>query len=52
MKLLSKRQILMLHTMLMAQSGGMEGLRDEGLLDSAINSPLQTFDGQELYPSI
>ena len=52
MMLLSKRQILMLHTMLMAQSGGMEGLRDEGLLDSAINSPLQTFDGQELYPSI
>ena len=32
MKILSKRQILMLHTMLIAQSGGIDGLRDEGLL--------------------
>ncbi len=33
MKVLSKRQILMLHSMLMEQSGGMKGLRDEGLLE-------------------
>ena len=52
MKVLSKRQILMLHSMLVAQSGGMDGLRDEGLLESAINTPLQTFDGQELYPTV
>ena len=52
MKVLSKHQILMLHSMLMEQSGGMEGLRDEGLLDSAIHLPLQTFGGQELYPTI
>ena len=52
MKVLSKRQILMLHSMLMEQSGGMKGLRDEGLLDSAIHFPLQTFGGQELYPTI
>ena len=52
MKVLSKRQILMLHSMLIAQSGGMDGLRDEGLLESAINTPLQTFGGQELYPTV
>ena len=52
MKVLSKRQILMLHSMLMEQSGGMKRLRDEGLLDSAVNLPLQTFGGQELYPTI
>ena len=52
MKVLSKRQILMLHSMLVEQSGGMKGLRDEGLLDSAVNLPLQTFGGQELYPTI
>ena len=52
MKVLSKRQIRMLHSMLVAQSGGMDGLRDEGLLESAINTPLQTFDGQELYPTV
>ena len=52
MKVLSKRQILMLHSMLIAQSGGMDGLRDKGLLESAINTPLQTFGGQELYPTV
>lgn len=52
MKILNKRQILMLHSMLISNSGGMDGLRDEGLLDSAINTPLQTFGGQDLYPSI
>lgn len=52
MRVLSKRQILMLHSMLVAQSGGMDGLRDEGLLESAINAPLQTFGGQELYPTV
>ena len=52
MKILSKRQILMLHTMLIAQSGGIDGLRDEGLLDSAVNAPMQTFGGEELYPTI
>ncbi len=52
MKILNKRQLLMLHSMLITNSGGMDGLRDEGLLDSAINTPLQTFGGQELYPSI
>ena len=52
MKVLSKRQILMLHSLLVAQSGGMDGLRDEGLLESAVNAPLQTFGGQELYPTV
>ena len=52
MKMLSKRQILLLHSMLVAQSGGMDGLRDEGLLDAAINMPLQSFGGQELYLTI
>lgn len=52
MKVLSKRQILMLHSMVIKQSGGMDGLRDEGLLDSAISTPLQTFGGRELYPTI
>jgi len=52
MKTLSKRQILMLHSALVAQSGGMDGIRDEGLLDSALNAPFQTFAEQDLYPTI
>ena len=52
MKTLNKRQILMLHSALVAQSGGMDGIRDEGLLDSALNAPFQTFAEQDLYPTI
>jgi len=52
MKILSKRQILMLHTALIAQTGGIDGVRDEGLLDSAINAPFQTFAEQDLYPTV
>lgn len=43
MKVLTKRQILLLHSALIQQSGGADGIRDEGLLDSAVNTPFQTF---------
>ena len=52
MKRLTKEQILLLHSALIAQSGGSAEIRDDGLLESAINAPFQTFDGQELYPSL
>lgn len=52
MKVLTKRQILMLHSALIQQTGGSDGVRDEGLLDSAIHAPFQTFADQELYPSL
>ena len=52
MKILTKRQILLLHTALIGQSGGSDGVRDAGLLDSAIHAPFQTFADQELYPSL
>lgn len=32
--------------------GGVDGIRDEGLLDSALAAPFATFDGRDLYPSI
>lgn len=52
MKRLTKKQILLLHRALITQSGGCVEIRDNGLLESAINAPFQTFDGQELYPSL
>lgn len=52
MRILTKRQVLMLHASLIAESGGCDGIRDEGLLDSAINSPLQSFAGEDLYPTV
>ncbi|MCI5530295.1 MAG: Fic family protein, partial [Blautia sp.] len=52
MIILSKEQVLMLHEQLIAATGGINGVRDEGLLDSALANPFQSFGGEELYPSI
>ena len=52
MKYLSKKQILILHEQLKQTSGGIKGIRDDGMLDSSIQTPLQVFNGQELYSSI
>ena len=49
---LSKPQILLLHEQLVAETGGSSGLRDEGMLDSALNTPFQTFAGKNVYPSL
>ncbi len=46
------KQIIKLHSSLISKTGGMDGVRDENLLDSAIKSPFQTFDGKELYPDL
>lgn len=52
MKILTKEQIISLHDALIKEHGGTSELRDEGLLDSAISTPYQTFGGVDLYPSI
>ena len=52
MKTLSKRQILMLHQQLVEQTGGSDGVRDDGLLDSALSAPFQSFDNTDVYPSL
>lgn len=52
MKHLSNEQVICLHSMAIKKTGGLDGIKDKGLLDSALNSPFQSFDGEELYPSI
>ena len=49
---LTKKQILLLHSQLIKIYGGRDGIRDEKLLESALESPFQSFGGKELYPSI
>ena len=49
---LTKEQVLMLHDRLIETTGGSRGIRDEGMLDSALSNPFQSFEGEELYPSI
>lgn len=49
---LCKSQILLIHDQLISETGGSSGLRDEGMLDSALNAPFQTFGGEDVYPSL
>ena len=49
---LTKKQVVLLHSLVVAQTGGSDGIRDEGLLDSAIGVPMQSFDGKDLYPTV
>lgn len=46
-----KDKVLLLHQLLIQETGGSDGVRDIGLLDSAIESAYATFDGNDLYPS-
>jgi death on curing protein len=45
-------EVLKLHGQIIDQSGGVQGIRDLGLLESAVAQPLMTFDGEDLYPSM
>jgi death-on-curing protein len=52
MKKLTKAQVLRMYNDMVNQFGGTRGMRDEGLLDSALSALFQTYDGFELYPEI
>ncbi len=52
MKILTRNQIILLHRQLIRRFGGFDGIRSEELLDSAVNTPFQTYAGAELYPTI
>jgi death-on-curing protein len=49
---LTLEEVLELHRLALEQSGGMEGVRDLGGLESALAQPRMTFGGQDLYPSL
>lgn len=52
MKIISEEQAIRLHNMLILKIGGLDGVRDNNLLSSALSSPFQSFGDIELYPSI
>lgn len=49
---LTTKQVISLHSALIEATGGTDGVRDIGLLESALEAPFQTFDGKELYPAL
>jgi hypothetical protein len=45
-------EVLEIHRRILEQSGGAFGIRDMGLLESAIAQPRMTFGGEDLYSSL
>ncbi|MEX2785628.1 type II toxin-antitoxin system death-on-curing family toxin [Streptococcus sp. H49] len=52
MKQLSTDQIIRLHSQLISASGGTDGVRNLGLVDSAVTNVFETYFGVEQYPTI
>lgn len=50
--MISKINVLQIHNSLIEVYGGIKGLRDLSVLESAINRPFATFDGVDLYPDV
>ena len=48
---IAKDEAIAVHAAVIAKFGGVDGVRDEGLLESALAQPLQSFGGAELYPT-
>jgi len=43
--------VIQIHSRVIQCSGGMDGLRDRASLEAAISAPMQSFGGQDLYPT-
>lgn len=52
MKFLKVKEVLFIHSVIIDETGGVHGIRDMGLLESALAQPQQSFAGQDLYPSV
>jgi len=52
MRYLEPEEVLLIHERILDKFGGAGGLRDGGLLDSAVNRPRAAFGGRNLYPDI
>ncbi len=46
-----KEKVMLLHRLLIEETGGEDGIRDVGLLESALEAPYITFDGKDLFPT-
>ncbi len=46
------QEALEIHAILIERFGGTSGVRDQGLLEAALLRPFQTFDGNDLYPTV
>ena len=49
---LTAKNVIALHKQMIEKTGGSYGVRDEGLLESALASPFMTYDPIVLFPSV
>jgi death-on-curing protein len=49
---LSAEQVLFIHARLIEETGGRHGVRDLGMLLSALGRPQTTYDNRDLYPDL
>ena len=52
MRYLTAEQVLFIHARLIAETGGEHGVRDLGMLLSAVARPQASFDQADLYPDV
>ena len=50
--MISVSEAILIQDILIEKFGGTRGIRDRGLLESALSRPFQTFDNKDLYPSV
>ena len=48
---ISAEDVILIHSRVIEGSGGLDGLRDRDGLEAAVSAPMQTFDGNDLYPT-
>jgi death-on-curing protein len=49
---ISIEEVIEIHWRVVRQTGGVQGIRDQGSLESSVMQPLQSFGDQDLYPSL
>jgi death-on-curing protein len=52
MKIISVEDVILFHEKIIQATGGLDGVRDRGVIDSALNRAQQTFDGKDLYDGV
>jgi death-on-curing protein len=52
MRYLTAEQVLFIHARLIAETGGLHGVRDLSMLESAVGRPAASFNNRDLYPDL
>ncbi len=52
MRWISEIELLLIHKLVIEETGGAKGVRDVAVLSSAVARPFASFEGQDLYPNL